>query len=52
MSAGSGGQMPLPVIHLSIGPIDSGCLENSCNKLPRSGLLILRCELRLELDRR
>ncbi len=44
--------MLLPAFHFSIGPIDSRCLENSCNKLPRSGLLFSRCQLSLELDRR
>ena len=41
-----------PGFHLIIGPMDSQCLENSCNKLPRNGLLILRCEWCLEFDRR
>jgi hypothetical protein len=42
--------MPLPAIHFSIGPIDSRCLENSCNTLPRSSLHILRLQLSLELN--
>ena len=42
--------MLLPAFHSSIGSIDSRCLENSCNKLPRSGLLFLQCQLSLELD--
>jgi hypothetical protein len=35
-----------------IGSIDSRCLENSCNTLPRSGLHVLSVQLSLELDRR
>jgi hypothetical protein len=34
----------------SIGPIDSRCLENSCNTLPHSGLDTLSFQLNLELD--
>jgi hypothetical protein len=43
--------MPLSDFHFSIGPIDSRCFENSCNRLPRSGLLLLSFPLSLELDR-